>query len=211
MPKINMDYSNTIIYKIVCKDVNIKECYVGQTTNFTKRKCKHKSDCNNINDRNYNLYIYKFIRENGNWNNWDMIEIEKYNATDKLDACKKERHWIEQLHATLNKQLPTRTEKEYLVDNKDKIIEYHKKYYIENINKFNERSKEYWIDNKDRLKELNKEYRINNKDKLKEKDKERNRKYYINNKDKHKEHMKQYTNQKRIQQKELKLMANEDI
>ena len=50
MPKVEMNYSNTIIYKIVCKDVSIKECYVGQTTNFTKRKCSHKSNCKS--DRN---------------------------------------------------------------------------------------------------------------------------------------------------------------
>ena len=38
MPKENIDYSKTIIYKIVCKDINIKDCYVGSTTNFTNRK-----------------------------------------------------------------------------------------------------------------------------------------------------------------------------
>ena len=32
MPKKEIDYSNTIIYRIVCKDTNITECYVGHTT-----------------------------------------------------------------------------------------------------------------------------------------------------------------------------------
>lgn len=132
MPKIPMNYSNTIIYKIVCKDVSIKECYVGQTTNFTKRKFKHKSICNNINDRYYNFYVYQFIREHNGWENWLMIEIEKYNATDKLDAGKRERYWIETLQSKLNQIIPTRTEKEYYVENKDKIQDYHKEYYKQN-------------------------------------------------------------------------------
>ena len=37
-----MDYSNTYFYKIVCKDLNVTDCYVGHTLNFTKRKCTHK-------------------------------------------------------------------------------------------------------------------------------------------------------------------------
>ena len=158
MPKINMDYSNTIIYKIVCKDINITDCYIGQTTNFTKRKYSHKSGCNNINDKNYNLYIYQFIREHNGWENWDMIEIEKYKAIDKLDASKKERYWIETLQATLNKIIPTRTQKEYRIDNIDKIIEYKKEWYIDNREKIKEHKKDYYEDNKDKHKEYMKNY-----------------------------------------------------
>ena len=51
MPKIPIDYSKTIIYKIVCNDLSIKECYVGHTINMTKRKCCHKSTCNNEKDK----------------------------------------------------------------------------------------------------------------------------------------------------------------
>ena len=141
MPKVEMDYSKTIIYKICCKDINITDIYVGHTTNFIKRKNQHKSDCNNPNSKSYNYYVYQFIRINGNWNNWDMIEIEKYNCNDKLEACKRERHLIEELKATLNKQIPSRTSKEsnkeYYIDNKDKLLERHNKYYIENKNKIN--------------------------------------------------------------------------
>ena len=49
MPKKDIDYSKTIIYKIVCNDLNITDVYVGHTTNFIKRKARHKYDCNNIN------------------------------------------------------------------------------------------------------------------------------------------------------------------
>jgi len=52
MPKIPIDYSKTIIYKIVCNDLNVKDCYVGHTINMTKRKWAHKSRCHNDKDKN---------------------------------------------------------------------------------------------------------------------------------------------------------------
>jgi predicted GIY-YIG superfamily endonuclease len=56
MPKTKMDYSNTIIYKIFCKDPSIKEIYIGHTTNFVTRKSEHKTSC-----KNSNIYIYIYI------------------------------------------------------------------------------------------------------------------------------------------------------
>ena len=42
MPLIPIDYSKTIIYKIVCNDLNICVVYVGSTTDFIRRKNEHK-------------------------------------------------------------------------------------------------------------------------------------------------------------------------
>ena len=47
MPRKEINYQKTIIYKIVSKDLNFTDVYVGHTTNFTKRKENHKSDCKN--------------------------------------------------------------------------------------------------------------------------------------------------------------------
>ncbi len=77
-----MNYSNSSIYKLCCNNTEIKEIYIGSTTNFRRRKFTHKYSCNNPNDRNYNLNVYKIIRENGGWDAFDMVELEKYNATD---------------------------------------------------------------------------------------------------------------------------------
>ena len=82
MTKKPIDYSKACIYRIVCRDPEIKECYVGSTTNLTKRRYQHKSLCNNVNNKGYNFYIYRFIRENGGFNNWEIIEIEKFNDCD---------------------------------------------------------------------------------------------------------------------------------
>ena len=106
MPKKVMDYSNTHFYKIVCKDLNIKDWYVGHTTNFIKRKHKHKSTCSSPSNPDYNLPLYKFIRENGDWINWDMILINTECVDNQLEARKKQREYIQQLSCSLNKTTP---------------------------------------------------------------------------------------------------------
>ena len=82
MPKEIIDYSRTIIYKIVCNDLNVKHTYVGHTTNFIKRKQQHKKRCINPDNQKYHLKVYQIMRENGGWESFSMIEIEKYNFND---------------------------------------------------------------------------------------------------------------------------------
>ena len=39
MPRKEIDYTKTNFYKIVCKDLSVKDCYVGHTTILkTERK-----------------------------------------------------------------------------------------------------------------------------------------------------------------------------
>jgi hypothetical protein len=98
MPKDNVDYSNTIIYKITCKDQKIKYIYVGHTTNFIQRKYKHK--INSINFKN-KLNLYKIIRENGGWENWEMSEIAKYQCKNSIEAKAKEQEHYDVLNNAL--------------------------------------------------------------------------------------------------------------
>ena len=102
MPKVEIDYSNTIIYKIVCNDPNITDVYVGHTTNFVQRKYAHKQVCNNINSPCYNLNLYKTIRKTGNWSNWEMSIVQFYNCKDQYEARQKEQEHYVLLGATLN-------------------------------------------------------------------------------------------------------------
>jgi len=153
MPKTPMDYSKTIIYKIVCNDLNVKECYVGHTINMTKRKCNHKYICNNMKSEKHNLRIYQIIRENGGWDNWSMLLVEKFPCKDKYEACKREREVYEELEAKMNTFRPYRTQEE------------HKKYYEEH----KEESKQYREEHKAEKKQYDKQYREEHKEKLKEK------------------------------------------
>ena len=135
MPRLPINYNNTYFYKIVSKDLNIKDMYVGHTTDFRRRKSEHKRKWNNPNCNRYNLYIYRFIRANGGWDNFDMILIERTTCDGKLDACKKEREYIETLNSTLNTYIPLRTDSEYYQDNKEEIINKAKTYYEQNSEK----------------------------------------------------------------------------
>lgn len=133
MPPLPMKYENTIIYKIVCNNLDVKHCYVGHTTQFTKRKAQHKNCVNNGKE----FLLYKTIRDNGGWNNWSMIEIEKYSCNDRNEAQSRERYWIEQLNADLNSSIPTRTRKEYREQEevKQKMKKYLKEYRQQEKNK----------------------------------------------------------------------------
>jgi len=105
------DYINSYIYKLQCKDLEIKEIYVGSS--FRDDRIKgHKYSCNTPHNKKYNIKVYKFIRENGGWDNWEMIEIEKYPCKDKPTLEKRERYWIEKFKSFLNSRIPSQTEEE---------------------------------------------------------------------------------------------------
>ena len=121
MPNKTPDYSNTIFYKLCCKDVDITEIYIGHTVEFNKRQRKHRNNCNNPNNKEHNYFVYKYIRDHGGWENWDMIMIERHDCVDYLDVRRKEKEYIESFRAKLNKVVPTRTKKEYYRDHAKQI------------------------------------------------------------------------------------------
>ena len=145
MPRTPIDYSKNVIYKIVCNDLTIHDCYIGHTTDFTKRKRTHKCYALSEGKRDSNYKIYETIRSNGGWDNWTMVEVEKYPCIDSNEAGARERYWYEQLGANLNTQVPNRSKSE------------HSKYYTEK--------------NRDKIKEYRKQYKEVNRDLIKEKDK----------------------------------------
>jgi hypothetical protein len=130
MPRKPIDYSKTVFYKIVCNDLNIPDCYVGHTTQFTKRKAHHKSNCCNELSPFYLFPLYQAVRKNGGWDNWSMIPIEEKSLNSALEALRIEREWLEKLNATLNKQVPstqickTKAEydKEFRERNRDRLL-----------------------------------------------------------------------------------------
>ena len=82
---------------------------------------------------------------------------------------KKEREFIVSLKSVGNFQIPTRTQQEWTLDNKEKIKQNKKEYYIHNKEKLEQKSKQYHIDNKEKLNQNKKEYYIHNKEKLNQK------------------------------------------
>ena len=100
MPLTKIDYTKAVIYKIYCLDENIKDCYIGLTTDFIRRKACHKQS-----SQLKNLKLYNFIREYGGWNNWKMEIIYKFENDIDVDKgyCEEiEGNFINEHAATLN-------------------------------------------------------------------------------------------------------------
>ena len=172
------NYANSIIYKLCCNNSEITDIYIGSTTNFVKRKQQHKTVCNNTNSKDYNCNVYQFIRANGGWSSWNMVEVERFNAIDKRHLETRERYWLETLKATLNSLIPSRTKQKWREDNKQEIAENAKQYYIENKQELAEKNKQYRQDNKQEIAETRKQYYIDNKQEILE----RYKQYRIDNK-----------------------------
>ena len=164
-----------IIYEISCFDTNITDIYIGSTTNFRVRKNKHKTDCNNINSKSYNLYIYNIIRANGGFNNWDMHPIEQIECKTKIESRIREQYWIEKNQSKLNMV------KAYISEENSKVIhrQKYKEYSMKNVDKIKDRKAEYYNANKDKINQKHKEFYDDNKDKINQKHLE----YYYANKD----------------------------
>ena len=123
------NYNETSIYKLCCKDPTITDIYIGSTCNFTKRKYGHKSISQNPNNKRHNQKVYSYIRDNGGFDNWDMILLELVSVSNKREKEQKERIWIDKLKSSLNTYLPTQTITEYKIKNNESILIKKKEYY----------------------------------------------------------------------------------
>jgi hypothetical protein len=181
MPKIEIDYSNTIFYKITCNDKTITDVYVGHTTNFVQRKHAHKQNCKNKNSANHKCKLYKVMRHNGGWENWNMEIINFLNCANLYEARKKEQEYFIELNATLNSieplpksntnQKPIKIKKEENIIMKiEEEIKKKQRFICKECNIFCNNKKTY----EDHIKtNKHKKYIINNNNKKEEKEKEK--------------------------------------
>ena len=102
MSKTDLCYSTTIIYKIFCNDKNIKDEYIGYTTNFTHRKHYHKHNCKIDANIKHNNLLYDTIQKQGGWNNWKMEKIATFNLPNQYTAKQKEQEYINIYKPSLN-------------------------------------------------------------------------------------------------------------
>ena len=132
-----------IVYKLRCKDDNVKEFYIGSSMNIKDRMIKHKSSCDNPKDKAYNYKVYIFIRANGGYQNWNYDILEECEVEDKDDLVfNYERKYILELDPQLNMIIVGRTIKEWCKENKEKVVGYTKKYREKNKEIINEKQRE---------------------------------------------------------------------
>ncbi len=190
MPKKPIDYQNTIIYKI--QHVNNPELlYIGSTIDFTKRKSRHKSTCNNSNIRGYNYKLYQMIRENGGWDMFNMVIVKEFPCENKREAECEEDKCIREMKSSLNMRrayITPEEKKQYYTEHKEQIAERQKQYNLEHKDKLAERKKQYNLEHKDQIAERKKQYNLEHKDQIAEQVKQ----YYTKHKDKLAEWRKQY-------------------
>jgi len=99
--RCNAKYKSTVIYKIYCKDETVYDVYIGQTTNFERRKFFHSRD-----SLTSNLKLYECIRSHGGWDNWDMSVLHEYTCKNYIHSSKIEWFWWNALKPTLNSVIP---------------------------------------------------------------------------------------------------------
>lgn len=104
------DYSKSFIYKLFCKDEKVKDIYIGSCANpehddmFIPTRLPwlchlHKSKIEG--GRNYNMGLYKFIREHGGADNWDY-EVTEFKCSSQLELLTEKQRIMDILKPSLN-------------------------------------------------------------------------------------------------------------
>jgi hypothetical protein len=91
------------VYRIFCLDPNISDSYVGYTIkSIDFRMYHHKKTCENSGYKYHHKKLYRFIRENGGFENFSFEILEKCHVTIS-EARSREQNFINIYRPTLNK------------------------------------------------------------------------------------------------------------
>lgn len=99
--------------------------YVGKTIDFDVRKRHHKYNCNNPNSPEYNCEKYKYIRANGGWDAWYMIEIYYGSDFEQMEKDLLKANF----DGYINSEQTGRTMDEWREDNKEVRLKYNAERY----------------------------------------------------------------------------------
>jgi hypothetical protein len=141
-----------------------EKCYVGSTTQtLSMRKADHK--------RNYKRYLagkYHYVTsyELIKLGDVEIVLLEEFPCENTEQLHKRERHYIESIKNCVNRQIPTRTQQEYVKANRDKILQAHKVYYETNKQKIKEKNKVYYHNHLDKKRQQQKNFIKNIRTKL---------------------------------------------
>jgi len=130
------------VYCWVSKDSNVQEVYVGSTEDLNKRIETHKNACIYKTSNEYNRKLYRFIRENGGFDNWKFIWLELFKTDDTIFLRQLEQIWMDTFpqELLLNGYRAYATEEE----KKEQLIKGKKKYYKKNKDLLLKKAKKYY-------------------------------------------------------------------
>jgi len=180
------DYSKACIYKIKhLDDFDDENIYIGATCNLIRRRNRHKNLCNNPNNKEYNRNVYKYIRDNGGWEQFIVFKISDFSCKSKSELNIEERRYLDLMKPKLN-MIKSYVSKEEAYE-RDKEIS--RKYRMEHKEEKSIQNKVWYLKNKEKVIERVHTYYQNNKEKIAEKEKIK----YQRNKEKIKENRKEKT------------------
>ena len=167
------NYQDGQIYTIRCRTDNTL-IYVGSSTmTLSRRLAYHR-----ITGKTSKTAFYTCV--NGKWDDWYIELYEVYPCENKQELCKREGEIIREI-GTLNSKISGRTDKEWQLDNPDKVKLKAQRYYQNNPDKIKlanqkchqkhreerlEVSRQYNIDNNEKRKEYKKKYREEHKEEI---------------------------------------------
>ena len=143
MPRGTVDYQKGLIYTIKTGD----SLYVGSTTDFRKRKCKHKSLIKTKKER---TKLYETIINNGD--EWEMKPYKMFPCNSKLELEIEEEKIRRELNADLNGHKCCYINKEK--ESKEKVAEWREV----NKQQIKEKVGNYYQNNKEKILQQKREY-----------------------------------------------------
>jgi hypothetical protein len=103
---VNKKYEKSVIYKIY--NDNCDDFYIGSSCEYKKRVNSHKKVCNELNHKNYNVKLYKFIRDNGGIDAWKFEVLDEVSVNNHGELHKIEQDYIDTMRPQLNSANPYR-------------------------------------------------------------------------------------------------------
>tara|TARA_Y100000389_G_scaffold109340_1_gene106405 strand:+ start:9326 stop:10384 length:1059 start_codon:yes stop_codon:yes gene_type:complete len=85
------DYSKSVIYKLVCKNSNVIEFYIGSAKIFIRRMSQHSRATRK---KDHKRPLYKFIKKHGGFYNWEFVILEHYPCENRTQLTLKEQEYI---------------------------------------------------------------------------------------------------------------------
>ena len=104
-------------YKIFCKNTDIQDSYIGKSCDIINRMNQHKWSC--FNKEKQNMKIYKFINDNGGWENFDYIILQEDYFEKVEDATIVENNLFNIFNPSLNTNRPIQDTNETKIKRRD--------------------------------------------------------------------------------------------
>jgi hypothetical protein len=103
---------SAIVYKLCNIDEKIKDIFIGSGISLNNIESNHKNGCRKWTNSNYNTKVHQFIRENGDWSQWNIRIIRQYKNVDRYKLMKKTKKYILKYQPSLNEKEIARSYRE---------------------------------------------------------------------------------------------------